>query len=140
MAFFSILIADIWQWTPFMTLILYAGLQSLPMEPVEAARIDGASTIQVFRYVKIPLLKSVIAIALILRMMDLFKIFDLVAIITRGGPSGDLTQTITYYIYNIGFGLSLNIGYASAVTIVMLIVVFIVIQRVYRVFMRERSV
>jgi len=128
-ALFSLMGVDIWQWTPFMTLVLFAGLQSLPIEPSEAATVDGASAWQIWRHVRLPLLRDVMLIAVLLRAMDIFRLFDIVSIITRGGPYSDITQTISYYIYNVGFALQYDLGYTSAVAIFVLVVVFAAFQR-----------
>ena len=80
------IVVDIWEWTPFIFLLLSAGLQAIPAEPLEAARIDGASWWQSFRDVTLPLLKPTIVLALLLRAMDLVRIFDQIFILTQGGP------------------------------------------------------
>lgn len=128
-ALFSLMGVDMWQWTPFMTLVLFAGLQSLPIEPSEAATVDGASAWQTWRHVRLPLLRDVMLIAVLLRAMDIFRLFDIISIITRGGPYADITQTISYYIYNVGFALQYDLGYTSAVAIFVLVVVFAAFQR-----------
>src|SRR6185436_11364062 len=92
LAMASVIVADIWQWTPFMFLILLAGLQAIPQEPYEAALIDGSSGWQTFRHVTLPLLKPAILIALLLRTMDLLRVFDQIFILTEGGP-GFATET-----------------------------------------------
>jgi multiple sugar transport system permease protein len=97
-AFFTVAVLDIWQWTPFMFLLIYTGIRSLPNEPLEAAMVDGASPWQILTKVKLPLLKPIIAVALIFRMMDSFKTFDVIYVLTGGGP-GRVTETISVYIY-----------------------------------------
>ena len=114
----SVIIADIWQWTPFMFLILLAGLQAFPQEPYEAALIDGSNHWQTFRYVTLPLLKPAILIALLLRTMDLLRVFDHIFILTEGGP-GFATETVSLYIYRTAFRFS-NFGYAAAMSFVLL--------------------
>src|SRR5205807_99717 len=89
----SVIAVDIWQWTPFMFLVLLAGLQAIPQEPYEAAIIDGSSAWQTFRHVTLPLLKPAILIALLLRTMDLLRVFDQIFILTQGGP-GFATETV----------------------------------------------
>jgi multiple sugar transport system permease protein len=120
LAMATVVIADIWQWTPFMFLILLAGLQAIPQEPYEAALIDGASTWQTFRHVTLPLLKPAILIALLLRTMDLLRVFDQIFILTEGGP-GFATETVSLYIYRTAFRFS-NFGYAAAMSFVLLLI------------------
>ncbi len=92
-ALFTLIIVDTWQWTPFMTIILYAGLQMLPVDVFEAGKIDGVSRFQEIQYITIPLLKPLFIIALIFRFMDAFKSFDIIYAITKGGP-GHATETL----------------------------------------------
>jgi multiple sugar transport system permease protein len=119
LAFASVIMVDIWQWTPFMFLILLAGLQAIPEEPYEAALIDGSSAWQTFYYITLPLLKPAILIALLLRTMDLLRVFDQIFILTEGGP-GSATETISLYIYRTAFRFS-DFGYAAAMSFVLLI-------------------
>jgi len=120
LAMASVILADVWQWTPFMFLILLAGLQAIPQEPYEAALIDGSSPWQTFRHVTLPLLKPAILIALLLRTMDLLRVFDQIFILTEGGP-GFATETVSLYIYRTAFRFS-NFGYAAAMSFVLLII------------------
>ena len=118
LAMASVIVADVWQWTPFMFLILLAGLQAIPQEPYEAALIDGSSSWQTFLHVTLPLLKPAILIALLLRTMDLLRVFDQIFILTEGGP-GLATETASLYIYRTAFRFS-NFGYAAAMSFVLL--------------------
>ncbi len=120
----SIIMIDVWQWTPFMLLLLLAGLESLPHEPFEAARIDGAGGWQIFRHLTLPLMRPVILAALVIRGLDAFKVFEYIWAITRGGP-GERTEMILYHIYRVGFrffrmGEAAAMGYVLVVVIVML--------------------
>lgn len=115
-AFAAIAIIDIWQWTPFIFLIMLAGLTSLPKEPFEAAAIDGASRRQIFFKVTLPLLKPMIFIAVLLRSIDAFKIFDKIFILTQGGP-GNATELISMYTYRLNF-LFWHLGYGAAAVVV----------------------
>jgi multiple sugar transport system permease protein len=117
----SAILVDVWQWTPFVFLILLAGLQGIPQEPYEAAMIDGSSAWQTFRNITLPLLKPAILIALLLRTMDLLRIFDQVFILTQGGP-GFATETISLYIYKTAFRF-FDFGYAAAMSFVLLVLV-----------------
>ena len=119
----AVMIADIWEWTPFMVLILLAALQTLPQEPFEAAAIDGASAWQAFLHITLPLLRPTIVVAVLLRAIDSFKTFDLVYVMTNGGP-GTSTETLSFYTYKWGFKF-FQMGYAAALSFVMLIMVII---------------
>ncbi len=114
-SFLTLIITDIVQWTPFVFIIIYSGLQSLPREPYEAAKIDGADGRNIFLYITLPLLKPLILIVAILRLMDAFKIFEYVHIMTGGGP-GFSTTTTSVMIYRTGFIYG-DFGLAAAATI-----------------------
>jgi multiple sugar transport system permease protein len=116
----SIIIVDVWNTTSFVALMLLAGLQSLPEEPFEAARIDGASGLQSFWYITLPLLRQTILVALLWRVIDTFRIFDVVWLLTAGGPA-HATETVSIYVYNYGFR-SFNLGYASAASYIMIFI------------------
>ena len=131
----SVIIVDIWEWTPFLFLLLSAGLQAIPPEPIEAARIDGASPWRIFRDVTLPLLKPTILLALLLRAMDLVRIFDQIFILTQGGP-GTATETVSLYIYRTAFRFS-NFGYAAAMSFVLLAATMLFSRSLMRV-MRAR--
>jgi multiple sugar transport system permease protein len=120
LAFLSVVAVDVWQWTPFVFLILLAGLQAIPQEPYEAARMDGSSAWQTFRFITLPLLKPAILIVLLLRTMDLLRVFDQIFILTEGGP-GFATETVSLYIYRAAFRFG-NFGYAAAMSFVLLLV------------------
>ena len=126
----TLVLADVWQWTPFLFIIFVAALQGQDEEIEEAARLDGATHWQTFWNVSLPLMKPVIAVALILRGIDITTMFTNVFIITKGGPGG-ATETISYFIYRTGFKL-FNFGYASAISVVMLILTIIIAQVVVR--------
>jgi multiple sugar transport system permease protein len=118
LAFVAVVAVDVWQWTPFVFLVLLAGLQAIPQEPYEAALIDGSSRWQTFRHVTLPLLKPAILIVLLLRTMDLLRVFDQIFILTEGGP-GFATEMISLYIYRTAFRFS-DFGYAAAMSFVLL--------------------
>jgi multiple sugar transport system permease protein len=119
----ALVVADVWQWTPFMTILLLAGLQSLSREIYEAAYVDGASPWQAFRDHTLPLMKPFIFLAVFLRFIDAFKLFDLIFIVSRGGP-GDLTESISFYTYIMGFKY-FDLGLAAALSVLQLIIIFI---------------
>lgn len=118
LAFVAVVAVDVWQWTPFVFLVLLAGLQAIPQEPYEAALIDGSSRWQTFRHVTLPLLKPAILIVLLLRTMDLLRVFDQIFILTEGGP-GFATEMISLYIYRTAFRF-FDFGYAAAMSFVLL--------------------
>jgi len=125
-AFVSVAIADIWQWTPFMFLVMFAGLQCVPPELIEVAKTDGASTLAVFRHITLPFLIPSIVIGLLIRLMDAFKIFDIIYVLTRGGP-GSSTETMSFLSYQVGFKY-FNLGYAAAMSIILYIMILIICQ------------
>jgi len=118
LAMLSVIAVDVWQWTPFVFLVLLAGLQAIPPEPYEAALIDGSSRWQTFWHVTLPLLKPSILIVLLLRTMDLLRVFDQIFILTEGGP-GFATETISLYIYRTAFRF-FDFGYAASMSFVLL--------------------
>lgn len=124
----SIVLVEIWQWAPLSFLILLAGLQSIPDELYEAARIDGAAGIRILWHITLPLLKSQVLLVVLLRSIDTFKLFDKVYALTGGGP-GNATETISYYIYREGFTY-FHLGRASAASVIMLLIV-VAISAIY---------
>lgn len=116
-AFIGLVALDVWEWTPLMFLILLAGLQSLPVEPFEAARVDGAGPWRVLTDHTLPMLKPVIAIAIVLRTIDAFGTFDQVFVLTRGGP-GEATKLLSIYGYDTAFKFQ-STGYAAALFVTM---------------------
>ncbi|MEW5956110.1 MAG: sugar ABC transporter permease, partial [Chloroflexota bacterium] len=133
----AVVIADVWQWTPFIMLILLAGLLSISEELYEVARIDGASGLKIFLYISLPLIRFHLAVAIILRAIDLFKLFDLPFVMTQGGPAG-ATETVTVYTYLIGIRF-LRVGYGAALSLLLLFLVVIVSQFLVRFTRQERG-
>mgnify|MGYP005839910771 CR=1 FL=1 len=128
----GIIIIDLWQWTPFVFLVIYSGLQSMPSELVEAARVDGAGSWAVVRYVELPIVAPLIWIVLIIRLIDILKLFDIIYMVTWGGP-GSATHSFSYYIYKVGLSYGWDVGYASALSIVLLIVVVLLVNLLMRI-------
>ena len=122
----TLIVADVWQWTPFLFIIFVAALQSQNEEIEEAARLDGASWPAIFWNISLPLMRPVIAVAVILRGIDITTMFANVYIMTKGTPGG-ATETISYFIYRIGFR-TFNFGYASAASVIMLVLTIIIAQ------------
>jgi multiple sugar transport system permease protein len=137
-ALWSIIFADVWQNTPFVVLVVYAGLQSVPVEPLEAAMVDGASRAQTLAHVVFPFLRPLVLFVLIIRSMDAFRIFDQVFVMTGGGP-GTTTQTITFYNYVMAFR-QLRMGRASALGVITLLILSLVIGAwIYLLYRREKG-
>lgn len=133
----AMILADVWQWTPFVMIVIVAGLRSLPEYVYEAAALDGLGPIETFFKITVPLLRPVIFIVLLLRLMDAFKLMDLVYILTQGGPAGR-TETLSYYIYVMGLQL-FRVGLAAAVSILFLIFISIAAQIFVRYLYREQT-
>lgn len=120
-ALWTIVMVDIWHQVSFMIVLLLAGLSALPREPYEAARVDGASALRSFWHITLPLMLPVIAVTLLIRLIFAVKTYDLVYIMTRGGP-GVATDLVSYFIYRTAF-VGLNIGEASAMSAILLAVI-----------------
>ncbi len=127
-AMLSAVLVDVWQWTPFVILVLYAAFQAVPIEQVENARVDGASQWFIFRHVFLGLIKPAIVIAFLFRLVDTLRIFDYVYTLTSGGP-GDVTQVLNYYIFRVAFE-QFSIGYASALSIIWFWIVYYLSLRI----------
>lgn len=121
----AVLFADIWQWTPFFAIVLYASLLSVPEEIIEAARLDRASAWTILMRIKLPLIKRTAIIIVMLRFMQLFNTFDTVLVLTRGGP-GTSTRTLGYSLYEQGL-INFNIGLVSAMTWITVLIVNIIV-------------
>jgi multiple sugar transport system permease protein len=132
----ALILADVWQWTPFVMIVLVAGLRSLPEYVYEAAALDGLGPVETFFKITLPLLRPVILIVLLLRFMDAFKLMDLVFMLTKGGPAGR-TETLSYYIYVMGLQL-FRVGLAAAASMLFLIFISIVTQIFVRYMYREQ--
>jgi multiple sugar transport system permease protein len=126
----AIIMIDIWQWTPFVTLVMLAGLLSLPKEPFEAAIMDGAGRFQIFRDVTLPLLRPIIALVVLLRGIDAFKEFDKVFILTGGGP-GISTELLSIYTFRINFK-DWDLGYGAVCAFMVYLVVLIMCSIFYK--------
>lgn len=120
----GVMLADVWQWTPFMVLIFIAGFRSLPSEPYEAAMLDGASAFQIFRRITLPLMSKVIAVAVLIRSIDLFRAFDYMFVMTSGGP-GTSTYTLSLYAWQQTFSF-IKWGYGATISIVSLLLILII--------------
>ncbi|MFN8594191.1 MAG: sugar ABC transporter permease [Thermomicrobiales bacterium] len=123
MALPALVLVDVWQWTPFILLIVVGGLSVIPSEPLEAAALDGASGWRLFRDVTFPYLRPFLAIAVLFRFIDAFKTFDIIYVLTGGGP-GTATRTLNLFAFKQGIEF-LEMGYAASIAILMLVVVTI---------------
>lgn len=133
-----IAVVSVWQVMPFIFLVLVAGMQSVPDEHYEAARLDGANAVQEFLYITLPWLKPLIVFVLLMRVMDAFKVFDLVVMLTGGGP-GASTEVVGLYIYRQAFQY-FDMGYAATLSLVMLAVIFVLSTLLLRVMRIEKNV
>jgi multiple sugar transport system permease protein len=131
----TLIVIDVWMWTPFMALIFLAGILSLPREPYEAAAIDGAGRWMTFSRVTLPLMRKVIVVALLLRTVDALQTLDVLFVTTKGGP-GTKTELLSYYSYKQGFEF-FNMGYALALSWV-LVAATLIIAIAYTRFMPKR--
>ncbi|MEW6188480.1 MAG: sugar ABC transporter permease [Thermodesulfobacteriota bacterium] len=131
----TLIMVDVWHWTPFMMLVLLAGLKNLPKDPYEAAMIDGASRLQVFFKITLPLMQPYIVLVVILRLIHNLKVFDEIFVISRGGPMR-ASETLNLMIYHQAF-TAMNYGYACALGLFLLLVILAISLAVFR--YRERS-
>lgn len=136
-ALLTLAFIDIWQWTPFMVLLILAGLESMPKQPLEAARVDGAGPVYRLRRVMIPMLAPVLTVAVLLRGLDALRVFEYVYATTRGGP-GTETQTLQYFMYLEGIQF-FRLARASAMAFIVLVLVLAVIVVAFRTMERARE-
>lgn len=123
-ALWAVVIADVWKTTPYMALLLLGGLQVIPNSLYESSSLDGASKFQQFRYITLPLLKPSIFVALLFRTLDAFRVFDLIYVLTGGGPGGS-TESLSVYAYKVMFSQT-RFGYGSAMVLIMALVVAVI--------------
>jgi multiple sugar transport system permease protein len=135
LALYTLILIDVWQWTPFMMLALFAGLQSLPVAPYRAAAVDGATSLQMFRRLTIPLLMPLMAVIVLLRLIDAFKIFDTIFLLTAGGP-GQATESLSLFTYKTVFDFW-NLGTATATAVVIWLMFFVFSNAFYQVARRK---
>jgi multiple sugar transport system permease protein len=130
LAMASLILVDVWQWTPFVIVIVMAALESMAREPIEAAMIDGANRWQMTRYVILPLVRDAILVAATLRLIDSVKVFDIIYVMTRGGPALS-TETLNMYSYLTAFN-NFSLGYAGTIALVLTILVNVGLVVVWR--------
>jgi len=136
-AIYTIIGVDVWQWTPFVVMLIFAGLTSIPQELFESAEVDGAKWYQTVLHIEIPLIERVLGIALIVRLMDLFRMFDLIYATTQGGPGG-ATEVISMFAYRQSFNYY-NTGIGSAASIIALILTIFLSTLFVQLTTRERG-
>ncbi len=137
LALASVMIVDIWQWTPFVFLLSLAVLAGLPHEPYEAASVDGANSWQQFIHITLPLCLPGILVIAILRLISAMKVFDLIFMLTFGGP-GSSTQVASFFIYKVAFQ-QFKTGYASAMTIIVVVLLSVLVTSLIAVYQRVRA-
>jgi multiple sugar transport system permease protein len=133
----TIALINVWHYVGYTALLIFAGLQTIPETMYEAGRMDGASELRMFRSITIPLLRPVLALVLIITVVGSFQVFDTVAVTTRGGPV-DSSRVLQYYIYDVAFG-RFQFGYASAMSVALLIVLSVITFIQYRLTRAESS-
>jgi multiple sugar transport system permease protein len=131
-AIFAVLVTEVWQWTPFMFLIFFAGLSTLDQELFDAADIDGAGAWSKFLYLTLPLMRPIIIVAVLIRSLDALKTFDLIYTLTGGAP-GTSTETVSFYIYKTGFQF-FRLGYGAAASFILLFVLAVLLTYLLKIF------
>ena len=117
----AVVIVDVWQWAPFMFLMLFTGIASLPLDVFEAAKVDGTTGWQRFFLITLPLLKPIILVAVVIRVIDTLRIFDTIFVLTRGGPA-NITEVLSIYTYKVGMNF-FRIGYATTMSYFLLVII-----------------
>lgn len=131
----SIMVVDLWQWGPIFSLVFLAALQMLPSEVLEAAKVDGASKWERFRYMTFPLLLPTTLVVILFKFVESLRIFDLIYILTRGGP-GIATENVDMYAYWVGLSIGGDISYAASMSLVILVVTVLVATIVIKAYQR----
>jgi multiple sugar transport system permease protein len=127
----AIIVTDVWEWTPFIMLIVLAGLQTVPTDVVEAARLDGATAWQELRFVVLPIIRNIVLIGVIFRLLDAFRSADTIFSLTGGGP-GNVTTVEPYNLYLQAFQ-SFRVGYAAAMSIILIALTTFAVSRVMKI-------
>jgi multiple sugar transport system permease protein len=131
LALYTLILIDVWQWTPFMIIAFYAGLQALPLSPYRAAQVDGASPFQMFVRITVPLMMPLMAVMVLLRIIDAFKVFDTIFLLTGGGP-GNATESPSVFGYKLVFEFW-KLGEASAFAVVIWVLFFVFCNLFYQI-------
>jgi multiple sugar transport system permease protein len=133
----AVVVVEVWQWMPFVFLCLYAGLASLASEPIQAARVDGAGPLQLLWYIVFPMLKPIILVVLLFRIIDCMRVFDIVFVLTEGGPSNG-TVLYPFLIYMQGFRY-FNVGYAAALSWLLVVFMSILASLLIRMLLKSSA-
>ncbi len=136
-SFVALVLVDVWEWTPFMMLFMLAGLFAIPQDPIEAAFIDGASPWQIFRHVQLPLLRPMIILSLLFRTIDASKTFDIVHVLTGGGP-GDSTELMSVFAYRTSF-VTWDLGIGASVCLIIAFVSLLIASVFYKLVAKETT-
>lgn len=136
-AFITVLMMDIWHWTPFVTLTMLAGLSGLPREPMEQAQVDGANKFQIFRFITLPMLQPVILTTLFIRIMDALRVVDEVYMLTNGGGPGTSNRFIGIHIFRVVFPKT-DYGYGSAMSLLVLYITIMICWFLFTAMNREK--
>src|SRR5581483_2878626 len=136
-AMLAVASADVWQWTPFVYLVLFAGLQTVPQEAVEAAQVDGAGSSTQFWYIELPFLRPLFLLILFFRLADVLRAFDAIFILTGGGP-GNTTQLLSIYLYRTQFKF-FDLQQAAALAVVIMVAISLLYTLITRVLPLERG-
>ncbi len=139
LAMASIVVSDVWQWTPFVFMIVLAGLQGLPGDVIEASYIDGANWWRMTWHIKLPMLRNILLIALLMRVIDVFRALEVIFIMTGGGP-GRATRVLSLHLFQTAY-TALDLGYASTIALLLslILIVFSVVLLVFANPLKERS-
>lgn len=136
-AFATLILVDVWEWTPFMMLFMLAGLFAMPQEPIEAAHIDGASRWQIFRHIELPLLRPMIILAVMFRTIDASKTFDIIHVLTEGGP-GNSTEVMSVFAFRTSF-VAWDLGIGAAVCLLIAFFSLLIASIFYKVVTHETA-
>lgn len=136
-AIIAMIVTQVWQWTPFMFVVLLAGISAVNPDLYEAASLDGAGWWRTLKDITLPSIRHIVAVAILFRALDAFKIFDLVYMFTQGGP-GTTTETASWYVYRLGFQF-FQMGYAAAISYLILIMLSIAATFYVALFVRDRG-
>jgi multiple sugar transport system permease protein len=131
LAFFSVVAVDVWQWTFFLAVLFLSSIQLLPREPFEAARLDGAGRLRIFRHVTFPSIRSQLIFIIFIRWIESLRSFDLIYNMTHGGP-GTATETLDMYAYRVGIASGGQVSYAASMSLVMLVLTIVIMTVVSR--------
>jgi multiple sugar transport system permease protein len=131
LALYAVALVDIWQWGLFFAVIVLKLLETLPPEPLEAARLDYARTWQVYAYIALPMLKAPIVSLVFIKMVESLRSFDLIYVMTKGGP-GVATETLDMYAYAQGIGLSGKVSYASTMAVLMMVATTLIFTLIWK--------